>query len=1007
MLFEHIFSFQKGNENEEFYPPRTIPCNTYGILFNDNVNERWTNVELTLNSKLCGFRIDSIEEITEFEGIAYIMKHEKSGARLFYLKTEDENKAFAITFKTPPVDNTGVFHILEHSVLCGSKKFPVKEPFVNLLKSSMQTFLNAMTFPDKTMYPVASTNEKDLLNLMDVYMDAVLNPRIYEKKAIFEQEGWHYEIENPSDPLVYNGVVFNEMKGALSDPDTILYDALCEALFPDTTYSFESGGSPQAIPDLTYESFLDNHRRHYRLDNSYIFLYGNLEIERQLSFLDENYLSVEQKPTDKPNVIALQKPVVKTNGIKEMQTAPENASLGVGYVAGEIHQRERILAVDILIDSLMGSNESPLKRALLDAQIADDVHGYLVDEQLQPVVVLQAKGIKPSARELFRKTIDETIANLAVEGIPLQRLEASLSRAEFSVRERDFGVADGVILAIQSMTGWLYDDAMATAYLHYDEIFKTMRNNLDTGYFESLMKELFLENNHYAEVEVKPVEASKIDTEENRLAKAKAQMSERDIQYTIEQAAELHRLQEEEDTPEALATLPMLKLEDIGSLPFDPPCQIKEDLPLTCLYHDIPTRGIDYVYHYFDLDCLSYDDLPYVGILMRLLGKLDTEKHSALELDSLIQTHLGSMRFFIEVYGDEHDPTIITPKFVVGVSALSENISHLAELPSEIWSSTLFSNTEKIKDMLQQSRIAMEQEFANSGHMMAMARISSYYAPASLLREQLVGIDFYRFLKDLLVNFDERSVDLSQRLTSITKRLFVRDGTVTSFTGSENDLQHFWEKGSDLNLSTCNLDRPLIVPVPSKKNEAFIVPTDVCFVAQGYDRRLLEEPYTGVWQVASRLLSYDYLWGEVRVKGGAYGAGFRADRSGGMQFYSYRDPNLDATLNCFRQSRNWIENLEIDSEVLDGYIISSVAGYDAPKKPREIARRQDTEYFGKLDFQWREKARNEVLGTTQEKITLLAPILEGVLSNDAVCIFGNRKIIESSQEALTIIDLFS
>lgn len=964
-------------------------------------------MELTLNSKLYGFAVESIEEIAEFEGTAYIMKHEKSGARLFYLKTEDENKAFAITFKTPPSDNTGVFHILEHSVLCGSKKFPVKEPFVNLLKSSMQTFLNAMTFPDKTMYPVASTNEKDLLNLMDVYMDAVLNPRIYEKKAIFEQEGWHYEIENPTDPLVYNGVVFNEMKGALSDPDTVLYDALCEALFPDSTYSFESGGSPQAIPDLTYESFLDNHRRHYRLDNSYLFLYGNMEIERQLSFLDQNYLSVAQQPAGEPNVITLQKPVVKTGIIKEMQTAPENASIGVAYVAGEAHQRSRILATDILIDALMGSNESPLKRALLDAQIADDVHGYLVDEQLQPVLVIQAKGIKPQASQLFRKTIDETVEKLVAEGIPRQRLEASLSRAEFSVRERDFGIADGVILAIQSMTGWLYDDEMATAYLHYDEEFKSMRNNLDTGYFESLMKELFLTNNHFAEAEIKPIEAMEVDDEEAKLAEIKAGLSEKEIRAIIEEAAELHRLQEQEDTPEALATLPMLKLEDIGSLPDDPPCQVREDLPLTCLYHDIPTRGIDYVYHYFDLDCLSYDELPYVGILMRLLGKLDTDNHTAVELDSLIQTYLGSMRFFVEVYGDEHDPSIITPKFVVGVSALSENIDYLADIPSEIWSSTIFTNTEKIKDMLQQSRIAMEQEFANSGHVMAMARISSYYAPASLLREQLVGIDFYRFLKDLLVHFDERSAILSERLSSIARRLFVKDGTVTSFTGSAEDLDRFWEKGSDLNLSVCDLDRPLNVPVPSKKNEAFIVPTDVCFVAQGYDRRLLKESYTGVWQVASRLLSYDYLWGEVRVKGGAYGAGFKADRSGGIQFYSYRDPNLDATLNRFKQSQDWIKNLDIEQETLNGYIISSVAGYDAPKKPREIARRQDTEYFGKLDPLWRKKARGEVLTTTKDQLVALAPILSGVIEHDAVCVFGNRKIIEAAQEELLVVDLFA
>lgn len=966
-----------------------------------------SRLNLEIGTKLHGFTIDSIEEIPEFDGVAYRMLHQKSGARLLYVKADDENKAFAISFKTPPADSTGVFHILEHSVLCGSTKFPVKEPFVNLLKSSMQTFLNAMTFADKTMYPVASTNEQDLMNLMDVYMDAVLNPNIYEKPAIFEQEGWHYELDEENDELRYNGVVFNEMKGALSDPDSVLYDALCEALFPDTTYAFESGGDPKNIPDLSYEDFLDNHRRHYRLDNSYLFLYGDMQIERQLAFLDENYLSVEQAPAGDPNPLLFQKPVKKLDVVKEMQTAPENASVGLGYVVGDIHEREKIIATDILIDTLMGSNEAPLKRALLDSQLADDVHGYIVDSQLQPIVVLQAKGCKKHAATNFRQEVESTLQRLCSEGIPRQKLEASLSRAEFTLRERDFGLADGVLLAIQSMTGWLYDDSMATDYLHYEDAFAHMRAGMDNGYFEQLLEEVFLKSNHLAMAEVKPIENPESNPEAERLAAVKASLSESDIQKIVDEVAELRRIQEASDTPEALATLPRLQLEDIGDLRTDPSYELLENKPLPCLHHDIPTRNIDYVYHYFDLGCISFDELPYVGVMMRLLGKLDTTKHTADELDSLAQTYLGGIRFFVESYGDKDNPAILDPKLVVSASALSENIAYLAELPSEIWSSTRFDMKEKIKDSLQQSRIAMEQSFANSGHTAALSRCSSYYTPSAILREQLAGVDFYRFLKDLLANFDERADELVEKLQSIAKRLFVKNEMLSSFTGSREDLDAFWEIGGDLSLSLCEARKPLIIPEPVKRNEAFIVSTDVCFAAKGYDRRLLDLPYTGVWQLASRILSYDYLWSEVRVKGGAYGAGFKSERSGGMQFYSYRDPNLDTTLQAFDRTGAWLKNFNPDEDVLTGYIISTVAGFDAPKKPREIARRQDAEFFGKLDSEYRITSRNEVLNANIGQLKDLASTFEKIAEEQAMCVFGNRDILEKSKDDFEVIDLLA
>ncbi|MCL2888849.1 MAG: insulinase family protein, partial [Eggerthellaceae bacterium] len=851
------------------------------------------------------------------------------------------------------------------------------------------------------------TNEQDLLNLMDVYMDAVFNPRIYVKEGIFKQEGWHFEMEDAQDALRYNGVVFNEMKGALSDPDIVLYDSLCAALFPNSAYAFESGGDPTDIPHLSYEDFLDTHTRHYRLDNSFIFLYGDMEVERELAFLDEKYLSVVQSPPGLPNPLVIQEPRVEMNLIKEMPTAQENACLGVAYVTGTIHERKRNIALDILTDAIMGSNEAPLKRALLDSQIADDAHGFFVAEQLQPMLILQMKGVAPGKRNTFLRVVEETVGTLVREGIPKERLEASLSRAEFSIRERDFGIADGVVLGIQAMTGWLYDDQLACAYLRYEDAFADMRARIDSGYFEALLKEVVLESQHKACVEIIAVEELDEEKEAARLAEIKSGLCALEIEQIITQAKTLHSLQEEPDSPEALASLPMLGLGDIKDMRAYPAYRLIDSTSTPCLYHEIPTRQIDYIYHYFNLDRLHFDELPYLGVLLCLLGKLDTEKHKAGELDSLMRARLGTLRFFVEVYGDEKDPALFTPKLVVSASSLAKNIGYLAGLPQEVFSSTLFENTGKIKDILLQNRNALEQDFVNSGHSAALSRLSSYYTPAAQIREQVSGIDFYRFIKELLASFDERAEELVARLYAISRRLFVGDGAISSFTGSEAELDAFWEAFAPLGHARDGAEGSLVVPQACKRNEAFIVPSDVCFAASGYDRRCLGIPYSGTWQVVGRILSLDYLWQELRVKGGAYGGGFKADRDGNLQFYSYRDPNLDATLACFDATAAWLAGFNPDKCEMTGYIISSVAGYDAPKKPREIARSQDGEFFRGMDADWRERARNEVLATTAADIRAFAPVFESLSQQGARCVFGNQDIIGNAGAALDTIRLLS
>lgn len=993
-----------------------------------------------------GFIVQSSEPLSEIDGFAHVMRHEKSGARLLFLQNEDANKAFSIAFKTPPADDTGVFHILEHSVLCGSEKFPVKEPFVDLLKTSMQTFLNALTFPDKTMYPVASTNEQDLINLIDVYMDAVLHPAIYGKRAIFEQEGWHYELEGAEgeaiadaaafegetvaengtpdkvaiekdasgERLRYNGVVFNEMKGALSDPDSVLYHAVNRALFPDTCYAFESGGHPRAIPQLTYESYLDTHARHYRLDNSYIVLYGNLDTDRILGFLDENYLSVfESRSEAAPNAIGVQEPRVALDETVRMETAPENAGVGLAYVVGQARDFERVLACDILLDALMGGNESPIKRAILDAGLGGDATAYLLDSQAQPVAMFQLRNANDGSAQPFMDLVESEVRRLVRDGIPRDVLEASLAQMSFDLRERDRGMADGVPLAMNALAGWLYDDDMPTTYLRYEDALAHMRAGLEGRYFEDVLESLVCKSDHKALVELVPEKTEGDSEEAAELAAKLAQMDEVDKQEIRDEMAALRVMQESPDAPEAVETLPRLRVSDIGPASPDPEMQVFAEGPIACLFHNVPTRKISYLYLYFGIDDLAWEDVPYLSVLGMLLSRLDTERHTAAELDVLMRLHLGSLRFFADAFVDDADPSRISLKMTVATSALSEELEQMARIPREIWETTKFDDSDKIRDILVQRRIAMEQSFANEGHVRAMNRLSSYEFKSGVLKEAMGGVDFYRFLCDLIDNFDERFDALQSRLRDVCSRVFTKRDVVASFTGSKADREIFFHMAGDFGLpgearifdgkpSTPAFGEK--IPEPVMKREAFIVPSDVCYVAKGSDVGALGA-YAGEWQVLASALSFDYLWNEVRVKGGAYGVGFRRTPEGFGRFYSFRDPAVDPTLERFDAAGSWLASFDPSEEEMEGYIVSTVASHDAPAKPRQVARRQDAQFFCEKPAGYRERLRAEKLATTPEKLRACSTALDEVAQRGSICVFGGEDVVRASAGEFDVIEL--
>ena len=984
-----------------------------------------------------GFAIERCETVPELDSDAYVLRHTVSGARLLYLACDDENKAFAIGFKTPPADSTGVFHILEHSVLCGSAKFPVKEPFVDLIKSSMQTFLNAMTYPDKTIYPVATTNEQDLYNLMDVYLDAVFNPAIYTKPTIFEQEGWHYELDLPEGDgdssaaslhegtLRYNGVVFNEMKGALSDPMSVLDDAVNAALYPDTAYAHESGGDPRAIPALTYEQFLDTHARHYNPSNSYITLYGDLDVDRALAFLDERYLSQpsaasrrmdaavaagEDPSTLAPNPLDAQAPVTCEYKRIEMATTPENALVGLGLVLGSALDRKRTIAADILFEALLGSNEAPVKKAILAAGLGGNVVSYTAAESLQPYELIMLQNAQPGVARELRRVFQDACRDLCEHGVPRERLEAIISSNEYDLRQRDYGIADGVAIACDALSTWLYDDDAATLALKYGPVYEELRSELDGSYFEDLLRELVLENDHMALVELVPVDAAEGSegAEAAELAAKRDAMTDAELTDVVERTAALRAAQEAEDTPEAKATLPRLRVSDIGEARPEPPLIVDTTVPIPCLRHGIPTNRLAYAMQYFDLNCVAFEDLPYVTLLCRLLKQLPTREHSAEELDNLLAGKLGFLSFTTEVM-TQPEVDGVRPYLLVSAGALSEKIDALASLPREVWSSTLLADADadRVRDVLTQIRIGLEQGFINNGHSAALGRAMSYSSPSAVVREQLSGVDFYLFLRDLLDHFDERVDGLRTKLAELAGRIFVADGCMASFTGSDEDFDAYWDAAGDLGLGAGDgAGRgALAVPTPRDRHEAFVIPSDICFAARACDPRRLGIDVTGAWAVAANALSYDYLWNEIRVKGGAYGCGFRAAGERQTAFYTYRDPAIDPSIERMARAGEWLGSFEPDEAAFEGFIVSCVSGMDAPVKPYALTKRRNTTYLAGLDPHAREERRAQMLAATPGELRLLGADVTRIAAVSPTCVFGGRDVIAKNNAGFNVIDL--
>lgn len=957
---------------------------------------------MEVGTNLHGFVVKEVRPLAELDGRLCLLEHEKTGAQAIWLEREDENKTFGVAFRTLPEDDTGVFHILEHSVLCGSDRYPVKEPFVELMKSSLQTFLNAMTFPDKTFYPVSSRNGKDFLGLMRVYLDAVFRPMIYSKPEICYQEGWHYELDEAGSPS-YKGVVFNEMKGVFASPDTIVQNETFRLLFPDTSYRFVSGGDPAHIPELTYERFLDSHRRFYHPSNAYIFLDGRMDIDEVLSILDREYLSAYGKRDDWPAFVP-QAPV-RSGLVKSYYEVGGNeditgkARLAWGRVLGDFSSREEQMAVQALAEVLCGGNQAPLKRALLDRGLAQDVRLSIMDGILQPYAVLEARNINGDRAKEVDAALREALEQLAREGLDHEQLAAALANLEFQLRERDYGgMTRGLAFGLSVLESWLYGGDPA-ANLEAGGLFASLNRKLEEGWFEDLLERVFLQNPHGCELLLLPSTTLGAETraaEKARLEEARKSWDEAALSDLRKQQDSLTAWQTAGDTPEAIATLPRLALSDVSDAPADLPTREDALAGRPLLSHPIPTGGISYVNLYFDINDFSEEKLSQASLLCRLLGELDTASHSGRELRALRQLRLGNLSFSVEAYSGINAPETCRAFLCVSFSALDGKIGDAAALVAEILSETSFTEQAAVRALLRQSISGMEQAIIASGSNFAMARVMAGCSAQGVVQERSGGFAFCQWLKGLEKEFDANAANLMDELAELCGAIFVKGRLTVSVTGTSSDAEEALETALLSRLSGRNLAELSCAVRPwGRKKEGIVIPAGISFAALGGSLLAHGGKYSGTMRVLGRIVSLSWLWNAIRVQGGAYGTGLALGDQGCACFHSYRDPSAARSLGCYRQTAEYLRNFLSSQPDLTGFILGAVAESDPLLLPSRQGKTADGLYFKGVTWEDRQAVRRDMLSATPQRLAELTDSLEGLGRDGGVCVIGSRPQIDA------------
>ncbi len=961
---------------------------------------------------LTAYEVIQKADLSDLQSEGILLKHRKSGARILLMENDDENKVFAIGFRTPPSDSTGVPHIMEHSVLCGSRDFPVKDPFVELVKGSLNTFLNAMTYPDKTVYPIASCNEKDFQNLMHVYMDAVFYPNIYEHDEIFRQEGWSYKLDEPDGELTISGVVYNEMKGAFSSPEGVLDRVILNSLFPDTSYANESGGDPEVIPELTYEQFLDFHRKYYHPSNSYIYLYGNMDMEEKLRWLDENYLS-DFDATEVDSEIKYQEPfsemreVVQEYSITSDESEADNTYLSYNKVIGTSLDEKLYLAFQILDYALLSAPGAPLKKALVDAGIGKDIMGSYDNGIYQPIFSVIAKNANMEQKEDFVRVIEDTLRNIAENGMDKKALRAGINYYEFRFREADFGnYPRGLMYGLQLFDSWLYDEEKPFIHMQAISTFEFLKNQVDTGYFEELIRKYLLDNTHGAVVIIRPERGrtARMDKElAEKLQSYKESLSAEEVEKLVNATHELEQYQEEESSPEDLAKIPVLKREDISR---DIAPIFNEEMEMDgvkVVHHNVETNGIGYVTLMFDLSGIREELLPYVGILQSVLGIIDTNNYEYGELFNEINVNTGGIGTSLELYTDV---TKVKEKefratFEMKGKALYPKMNVMFKMMREILMESRLDDEKRLKEILAMLKSRLQMSFLSSGHTTAALRALSYTSPMAKFKDDTDGIGFYETVRMIEEDFDSHKAELIHNLKEISQRIFRADNMMVSCTATKEGLAAVQEafpavRGS-LHSGEKLPEEPCILHC-TKRNEGFKTSSKVQYVARVGNFIDGGAKYSGALQILKVILGYDYLWQNIRVKGGAYGCMSNFNRIGEAYLISYRDPNLKRTMEVYEGVVDYLKDFNVSDRDMNKFIIGTMSNLDRPMNPAAKGARSMNLYMNHVSEEMIRTERGQILDARQEDIRNLAGVLQAMLDQHLICVIGSEDKIEEQKD---------
>ncbi|MBQ7386609.1 MAG: insulinase family protein [Clostridia bacterium] len=946
---------------------------------------------MKVGCKLSGFTLKRIAAVAEMRADIYEFEHDSTGARLAYLAREDSNMTFAVSFATPPKDDTGVCHIIEHSVLCGSEKYPLKDPFAELLKGSLNTFLNAMTYEDKTVYPVSSRCEKDFLNLVDVYLDAVLRPNLLKNPNIFRQEGWHYEYDG--ERLTRSGVVYNEMKGAYSSPDDIAMQELSRTLFGGSVYECDSGGDPNAIPTLTYEALIAFYKKYYHPSNAKIFLDGTMDIERVLTLIDSHLSSFERTDIsvvyDKTADSECERTV--SYEISEEETG-DRARVLFGYVYSDFDDAVEQLKTTVLCDYLCGSNASALKRELLSRSLANDVSMY-TNRTREQTVVIEVRDTAEEKIPEIKSVVNETIARIAKEGLDKSALHATLDLIEFKLRERDYGgLARGIGFALTALGAWLYGENPESA-LMYESTLASVREEIENGGFESTLLKMTLENSHKGTLIMLPdktLTKRRAENEERELREILAAMTASELEKIKREHEELLAWQRSEETDEAMASLPTLSISDIPEKTDNVPREVKKVLGRETIFHDINTEGIVYANLFFDISDVKTDELYLVSVMSAALTNLNTEKSSALELQNKIKGGLGS--FKVSVATAEKNGRVI-PYVRVTTSALLSKTDKLCELLSEVLCSSDFDNEREIENILLQSKASYEDDVLSSGHRIAIERTEAYTSAKGAVAEHLSGYEAYTQIKRLSADKSLIS-ELKNKLGKVYKDTFTRDRLTLSVTGERNEelaeriIGIFPEKAMGESATYA----PLGI-----RREFFLVPSKVGYAGLGCVNQL-DSRIFGELCVARSILSYEYIWNKVRVEGGAYGGGFSPRRSGYVGFYSYRDPSPARSLGVYAGAADYLRALAESKVDIERFIIGAMGEYDPLTTPKNAAALSSWYYLNGVSDEQLSLERASLLSANSDSLIRVASLIEKIADGASVCIVGGKEHLASCEK---------